>query len=92
MGCSTHADTSRGIGRRAKAELGGSRASVGLGGLPRAGDTDAVPQTEQNLPKERGEGMQAVRVAHLIEIITAECVCYFLVACTMSKSTNFYYC
>ena len=31
----------------------GSRASVGMGGLPRGGDTDAVPQTEQKLPKER---------------------------------------
>lgn len=53
----------------------GSRASVGRGGLPRGGDTDAVPRTEQNLPKERRrEGMQAVRMVHLIKIIIAESV------------------
>lgn len=68
----------------------GSRASVGMGGLPRGGDTNAVPRTEQNLPKERREGIQAVRMVHLIRIIIAEYVCYFLVAGKMSKSTNCY--
>ena len=69
----------------------GSRASVGMGGLPRGDDTAAVPRTEQNLPKERRrEGIQAVRMVHLIKIIIAEYVCYFLVAGTMSKSTNFF--
>ena len=71
----------------------GSRASVGMGGFPRGGDTDAVPQTEQNLPKERRrEGIQAVRMVHLIKIIIAESVCRFLVAGKVSKSINFYYC
>ena len=60
-----------------------------MGGLPRGDDTAAVPWTEQNLPKERRrEGIQAVRMVHLIKIIIAEYV-YLLVAKQCLNQPNF---
>ena len=50
-------------------------------GFPEEVTLLVVPGTEQNLPKRRSrEGIQAVRMVHLIIITVAECVCHFLVA------------
>ena len=50
-------------------------------GFPEEVTLLAVPGTEQSLPKRRsGEGIQAVKMVHLIITTIAECVCHFLVA------------
>ena len=50
-------------------------------GFPEEVTLLAIPGTEQSLPKRRsGEGIQAVKMVHLIITTIAECVCHFLVA------------